>query len=68
MNEGIENVTVNIPAEKVEETKTDKFIRLGECRINKVIDSHWKDRETAVHEPKSNVNITIFFILNYFYR
>ena len=34
MSEAMENVTVNAPAEKAE-----KFIRLGEYRINKVIDA-----------------------------
>lgn len=39
MNEAMENVTVNTPAEKAEETKAEKFIRLGEYRINKAIDA-----------------------------
>ncbi len=34
MNEAMENVT-----EKAEETKAEKFIRLGEYRINKAIDA-----------------------------
>ena len=29
----MENATVNVPAEKAEETKAEKFIRLGEYRI-----------------------------------
>ena len=39
MSEAIENATVNAPAEKAEETKAEKFIRLGEYRINKAIDA-----------------------------
>lgn len=39
MSEAMENVTVNTPAEKAEETKAEKFIRLGEYRINKAIDA-----------------------------
>lgn len=35
----MENVTVNTPAEKAEETKAEKFIRLEEYRINKAIDA-----------------------------
>lgn len=38
MNEAMENVTENTPAGKPEETKAEKFIRLGEYRINKAID------------------------------
>ena len=34
MNEAMENVT-----EKAEETKAEKFIRLGEYRMNKAIDA-----------------------------
>lgn len=39
MSEAMENVTVNTPAEKAEETKAEKFIRLGEYRMNKAIDA-----------------------------
>ena len=39
MGEAMENVTENAPAEKAEETKAEKFIRLGECRMNKAIDA-----------------------------
>ena len=39
MGEAMENVTENAPAEKAEETKAEKFIRLGEYRINKAIDA-----------------------------
>lgn len=39
MSEAMENVTVNAPAEKAGETKAEKFIRLGEYRINKAIDA-----------------------------
>ncbi len=39
MSEAMENATVNTPAEKTEETKAEKFIRLGEYRINKAIDA-----------------------------
>ena len=36
MSEAMENVTV---IEKTEETKSEKFIRLGEYRINRAIDA-----------------------------
>ena len=39
MGEAMENVTENTPAGKAEETKAEKFIRLGEYRINKAIDA-----------------------------
>ena len=39
MSEAMENTTMNTPAEKAEETKAEKFIRLGEYRINKAIDA-----------------------------
>ena len=39
MSEAMENVTENTPAEKAGETKAEKFIRLGEYRINKAIDA-----------------------------
>ena len=39
MNETMENVTENTSAEKAAETKEEKFIRLGEYRMNKVIDA-----------------------------
>ncbi len=39
MSESMENATVNVPAEKAGETKAEKFIRLGEYRINKAIDA-----------------------------
>ncbi len=39
MSEAMENATMNTPAEKAEETKAEKFIRLGEYRINKAIDA-----------------------------
>ena len=39
MNEAMENVTENTPVGKPEETKAEKFIRLGEYRINKAIDA-----------------------------
>ena len=46
MNEANENVTVNgvgtqdaEPAAKANETKAEKFIRLGEYRMNKAIDA-----------------------------
>ncbi len=39
MSEAMENVTENAPAEKAEETKAEKFVRLGECRMNKAIDA-----------------------------
>ena len=39
MGEAMENVTENTPAGKPEETKAEKFIRLGEYRINKAIDA-----------------------------
>ena len=32
MSEAMENATMNTPAEKAEETKAEKFIRLGEYR------------------------------------
>ena len=35
----MENATVSVPAEKAGETKSEKFIRLGEYRINKAIDA-----------------------------
>ena len=35
----MENAAVNVSAEKAEETKAEKFIRLGEYRINKAIDA-----------------------------
>ena len=35
----MENVTENAPAEKAGETKAEKFVRLGEYRINKAIDA-----------------------------
>ncbi len=35
----MKNATVNVPAEKAEETKAEKFIRLGEYRMNKAIDA-----------------------------
>ena len=38
MSENMENVTVN-NTEKANETKADKFVRLGEYRMNKVIDA-----------------------------
>ena len=39
MGEAMENVTENTPAGKAEETKAEKFIRIGEYRINKAIDA-----------------------------
>lgn len=39
MSEAMENVTVGISAEKAGETKAERFVRLGECRINKAIDA-----------------------------
>ena len=39
MSEAMENAAVNTPAEKAEETKAEKFIRLGEYRMNKAIDA-----------------------------
>ena len=39
MSEAMENVTVNAPAEKTGETKAEKFVRLGEYRMNKAIDA-----------------------------
>ncbi len=39
MSEIMENATVNVSAEKAEETKAEKFIRLGEYRMNKAIDA-----------------------------
>ena len=39
MNETMENVIENTSAEKAAETKAEKFIRLGEYRMNKVIDA-----------------------------
>ena len=39
MSEVMKNLTENTPAEKAEETKAEKFIRLGEYRINKAIDA-----------------------------
>lgn len=46
MNEEMKNVTVNNaevqdaePAAKANETKAEKFIRLGEYRMNKAIDA-----------------------------
>ena len=40
-NNGANNVEVEegTPAAKAEETKAGKFIRLGECRMNKAIDA-----------------------------
>ena len=40
-NNGANNVEVEegTPASKAEETKAVKFIRLGECRMNKAIDA-----------------------------
>ena len=39
MSEAMENAAMNTPAEKAEETKAEKFIRLGEYRMNKAIDT-----------------------------
>lgn len=40
MSEAVENVTENTAvAEKQEETKAEKFVRLGEYRMNKAIDA-----------------------------
>lgn len=39
MSKIMENATGNVSAEKAEETKAEKFIRLGEYRINKAIDA-----------------------------
>ena len=39
MSEELENVTENTVAEKKEETKAEKFVRLGEYRMNKAIDA-----------------------------
>ena len=39
MSETVENVTENKVAEKQEETKAEKFVRLGEYRMNKAIDA-----------------------------
>ena len=39
MSEAMENVTENTPAAKADETKAEKFVRLGECRMNKAIDA-----------------------------
>ena len=39
MSEVMENVTENTSAEKAGETKAEKFIRLGEYRMNKAIDT-----------------------------
>ena len=39
MSETVENVTENTVAEKKEETKAEKFVRLGEYRMNKAIDA-----------------------------
>ena len=39
MSEAMENVTENTSAGKAEETKAEKFIRIGEYRINKAIDA-----------------------------
>ena len=39
MSEIMENATGNTPAEKAGESKAEKFIRLGEYRINKAIDA-----------------------------
>ncbi len=38
MSEIMENATENTYAAKTEETKAEKFVRLGEYRINKAID------------------------------
>ena len=38
MSEAMDNVTENTPAEKAGETKAEKFIRLGEYRMNRAID------------------------------
>jgi len=39
MSEAMENVTENTPAEKAGESKAEKFVRLGEYRMNKAIDA-----------------------------
>ena len=39
MSEAKKNVTENTPAEKTGETKAEKFVRLGEYRMNKAIDA-----------------------------
>ncbi len=39
MSEIMENATESIPAEKTGETKAEKFVRLGEYRMNKAIDA-----------------------------
>lgn len=40
MGEAVENVTENTAvAEKQEETKAEKFVRIGEYRMNKAIDA-----------------------------
>ena len=39
MSEAMENVTVGISAEKAGETKAERFVRLGECRINKAMEA-----------------------------
>lgn len=39
MSEAMENVTGNAPAEKAGESKSEKFVRLGEYRINKAMDA-----------------------------
>ncbi len=40
MSEAVSNVTENtVVTEKNEETKAEKFVRLGEYRMNKVIDA-----------------------------
>ena len=39
MSEAVENVTENTVVEKQEETKAEKFVRLGEYRMNKAIDT-----------------------------
>lgn len=49
MSEAMENVTENTPAEKTEETKAEKFIRLGEYRINKAIDVIGRIENLANH-------------------
>ena len=51
-NNGANNVEVEegTPAAKAEETKAGKFIRLGECRMNKAIDAGYAETKAACVE------------------
>ena len=61
MSEAVENVTENTEVkEKQEETKAEKFVRLGEYRMNKAIDAIGRS-EAEIHTCKSKRKCSIFF-------